>query len=71
MLTLGFAFPLTSEGWRGNLAGRLPPLQHEKALIINTTLFTEEAYRAGLGEAIWSEPISWAGNSRVIVGGEG
>jgi len=52
VLTLGFAFSLTSEGWRGDLGGRLPLMRHEKALIINTTLFDEEAYRAGVGEAM-------------------
>lgn len=52
VLTLGFAFSLTSEGWHGDLDGRLPLLRHEKALIISTTLFNEESYRAGLGEAM-------------------
>ena len=52
VLTLGFAFSLTSEGWRGDLDGRVPLLRHEKALIISTTLFDEESYRAGLGEAM-------------------
>jgi NAD(P)H dehydrogenase (quinone) len=44
----GDAYPLTSEGWRGKVKGRVPLLQHEKALIINTTLFSEEDYKAGL-----------------------
>jgi NAD(P)H dehydrogenase (quinone) len=52
VFTLGFAFSLTSAGWRGDIRGRLPLLTHEKALIINTTLFNEEAYRDGLGEAM-------------------
>ena len=30
----------------------LPLLKHDKALIINTTIFNEEAYQAGLGEAM-------------------
>lgn len=52
VFTLGFAFSLTSEGWHGDIGGRLPLLHHEKALIINTTIFNEEAYRAGLGDAM-------------------
>jgi NAD(P)H dehydrogenase (quinone) len=44
----GDAYALTSEGWRGKVKGRVPLLQHEKALIINTTLFSEEDYKAGL-----------------------
>jgi NAD(P)H dehydrogenase (quinone) len=50
--TLGFAFSLRPEGWKGEIGGRIPLLKHEKALIINTTLFNEEAYRAGLGDAM-------------------
>jgi NAD(P)H dehydrogenase (quinone) len=49
---LGFAFSLTSAGWRGDINGRLPLLKHEKALIINTTIFDRDAYQAGLGEAM-------------------
>ncbi len=52
VFTLGFAFSLTSEGWRGDIRGRIPLLGHAKALIINTTIFNEEAYRAGLGESM-------------------
>lgn len=52
VFTLDFAFSLTSEGWRGKIEGRIPMLRHEKALIINTTIFNEEAYQAGLGEAM-------------------
>ena len=50
--TLGFAFSLRPEGWKGEIGGRVPLLKHEKALIINTTLFNEEAYQAGLGDAM-------------------
>lgn len=52
VFTLGFAFSLTSAGWRGDIQGRLPLLKHDKALIINTTIFNEEAYQAGLGDAM-------------------
>ncbi len=46
----GDAYGLTSEGWRGDVKGRVPLLQHEKALVINTTLFREEDYKAQLEE---------------------
>ncbi len=46
----GDAYGLTSEGWRGDVKGRVPLLQHEKALVINTTLFREEDYKAQLKE---------------------
>lgn len=52
VFTLGFAFGLKPEGWRGDIGGRVPLLQHKKALILNTTIFDEDAYRAGLGEAM-------------------
>lgn len=52
VFTLGFAFGLRPEGWKGDLGGRIPLLKHKKALIISTTLFNEEAYRSGLAEAM-------------------
>lgn len=52
VFTLGFAFELKPEAWRGDVSGRVPLLKHEKALIINTTLFDEKAYEAGLGAAM-------------------
>lgn len=52
VFTLGFAFSLTSEGWHGDINGRLPRLKHDKALIINTTIFDAAAYATGLGEAM-------------------
>jgi NAD(P)H dehydrogenase (quinone) len=44
----GDAYALTLEGWKGEMKGRIPLLKHEKALIINTTLFSEEDYTASL-----------------------
>jgi NAD(P)H dehydrogenase (quinone) len=44
----GDAYALTPEGWRGEMKGRVPLLQHEKALIINTTLFGEKDYQSAL-----------------------
>jgi NAD(P)H dehydrogenase (quinone) len=52
VFTLGFAYSLTSAGWHGDIRGRLPLLKHKKALIINTTIFNEEAYQDGLAEAM-------------------
>jgi NAD(P)H dehydrogenase (quinone) len=52
VFSLGFAFGMTPEGWHGDLAGRIPLLDHEKAIIINTTLFDEQAYQSGLGDAM-------------------
>jgi NAD(P)H dehydrogenase (quinone) len=51
VFTLGFAFSLKPEAWRGDIRGRLPLLTHKKALIINTTIFDEAAYES-LGAAI-------------------
>ena len=42
----GDAYALTADGWHGEAKGRIPLLQHEKALVINTTLFKEEDYKA-------------------------
>lgn len=53
VFTLGFAFSLTSSGWRGDIRGRIGLLKHEKALIINTTIFNQQAYQeGGLHEAM-------------------
>jgi NAD(P)H dehydrogenase (quinone) len=41
-----------SAGWHGDIGGRIPLPRHEKALIISTTIFNEEAYDAGLREAM-------------------
>lgn len=52
VFTLGFAFELKPEAWRGDIGGRLPLLKHEKALIINTTIWDERSYDAGLRDAM-------------------
>ena len=56
VFSYGDAYTLTSEGWRGEVRGRVPLLQHEKALVITTTLFREEDYRAGM-EAVMARLI--------------
>ena len=52
VFTLDFAFGLSAEGWRGDIGGRVPLLKHDKALIIQPTIFDERSYRAGLKDAI-------------------
>jgi NAD(P)H dehydrogenase (quinone) len=50
--TPGFAYDLTADAWRGDINGRRPRLTHQKALIIQTTIFDKHAYDAGLREAM-------------------
>lgn len=52
VFTLGFAFGLTPDGWNGDIGGRIPLLRHEKALIIQTTIFDERAYASRLRDAM-------------------
>lgn len=52
VFTLGFAFALKPEAWRGDVRGRLPLLKHKKALVISTTIWDERAYDAGLRVAM-------------------
>jgi NAD(P)H dehydrogenase (quinone) len=52
VFSLGFAFGFKPEAWRGDISGRLPLLTHRKALIINTTIFDEVAYKAGLSASM-------------------
>jgi len=54
VFSYGDAYALTPEGWRGEVKGRVPLLHHDKALVINTTLFSEEDYKAGL-----EAPMKW------------
>jgi NAD(P)H dehydrogenase (quinone) len=49
----GDAYALTSVGWGGEAKGRVPLLRHEKALVISTTLFKEEDYKAD-----WELPMT-------------
>jgi NAD(P)H dehydrogenase (quinone) len=52
VFTVKFAFSLSSAGWHGDVAGRIPLLRHKKALVISTTIFNKDAYDAGLREAM-------------------
>ncbi len=49
----GDAYTLTPVGWQGNSSGRVPLLHHQKALVISTTLFREEDYKAA-----WELPMT-------------
>jgi NAD(P)H dehydrogenase (quinone) len=49
----GDAYALTPLGWRGEAKGRVPLLQHEKALVISTTLFGEDDYKT-----YWQLPMT-------------
>ena len=52
VFTLGFAFALTPDAWRGDIRGRVPLLTHEKALVLQTTIFNQAAYDAGLRDGM-------------------
>ncbi|UCH31561.1 MAG: NAD(P)H-dependent oxidoreductase [Candidatus Bathyarchaeota archaeon] len=48
-----FAYDLTEKGFAGRLEGRIPLLKHKKALLINTTAWTEEDYKtSGMKDAM-------------------
>jgi NAD(P)H dehydrogenase (quinone) len=53
VFSYGDAYALTSDGWLGHARGRVPLLEHEKALVISTTLFSEEDYKA-----TWEAPMT-------------
>lgn len=59
VFTYGFAYTLTPEGWRGDLAGRVPLLTQAKGLIITPTFFTEEEYDKGWREAMDTVLCDW------------
>ena len=53
VFSYGDAYALTLEGWQGYAKGRVPLLQHDKALIINTTMFSEQDYKS-----YWQLPMT-------------
>jgi NAD(P)H dehydrogenase (quinone) len=59
VFTLGFAFELSAEGWAGDVDGRIPLLKHQKALIINTTVFDERSYQTGIEQAMTRLMDDW------------
>jgi NAD(P)H dehydrogenase (quinone) len=52
VFSLGFAFGMTADAWRGDLTARVPLLTHEKALIMQTTIWNEASYDTGLKAAM-------------------
>lgn len=52
VFTPGFAYSLTPEGWHGDVKGRVPLLHHDRALIISTTFFKQDAYQGGIEDAM-------------------
>jgi NAD(P)H dehydrogenase (quinone) len=58
--TLDFAFGLTSEGWHGDVNGRIPLLHHQRALIMTSTIFDQDAYDAGVRDGIGKVLDEWA-----------
>lgn len=59
VFSYGDAYALTPAGWQGEVEGRVPLLQHEKALVISTTLFGEADYQAGLEKAMATIIDDW------------
>jgi NAD(P)H dehydrogenase (quinone) len=59
VFTLDFAFGLTSEGWRGDINGRIPLLHHQRALIMTSTIFDKNAYDDGIRDAIATAIDDW------------
>ena len=59
VFTLDFAFGLTSAGWHGDINGRIPLLQHRRALIMTSTIFDENAYDDGIRDAISKVIDDW------------
>ena len=59
VFTLDFAFGLTSEGWHGDINGRIPLLHHRRALIMTSTIFDENAYDDGIRDAIAKVIDDW------------
>lgn len=52
VLSLGFAFGMTADAWRGEVGGRLPLLTHRKTSVIQATIWTEASHDAGLEAAM-------------------
>jgi NAD(P)H dehydrogenase (quinone) len=57
---LDFAYGLTSEGWRGDVNGRFPLLDHQRVLVMTSTIFDKDAYDDGIRDAIGKVMDDWA-----------
>jgi NAD(P)H dehydrogenase (quinone) len=60
VFSYGDAYSLTPAGWQGEVQGRVPLLQHQKALIISTTQFSQADYQAGLEKAMTTIIDDWS-----------
>jgi hypothetical protein len=52
VFSYGNAFALDRHDWEGEVRGRIGLLHHQKALIICSTLFSEEDYGTGWQDAM-------------------
>lgn len=60
VLTYGFAYRMSPEGWAGDVSGRVSLLTQKKALIMNTTFFSEEDLKTrGFHDAMLSLMDDW------------
>jgi NAD(P)H dehydrogenase (quinone) len=59
VFSYGDAYALGTEGWQGDMTGRVPLLHHEKALVISTTLFKEKDYEQFLREPMTRMIDDW------------
>lgn len=55
----GFAYTLDEQGWKGDLAGRVPLLTQSRGVFITPTFFTEEEYAKGWGQAMDTIICDW------------
>ncbi len=61
VLTYGFAYRLTENGWKGDPDGRIPMLKVRKAVIIHPAFFNETVYREkGFREAMEKTIDEWS-----------
>jgi NAD(P)H dehydrogenase (quinone) len=59
VFTHGFAYRLTEKGWQGDVAGRIPLLTQQKALLVSTTFFGADVYESGAKDAMERLIDSW------------
>ena len=59
VFSYGDAYALSPAGWAGEVRGRVALLRHEKALVMSTTLFREEDYKAALAAPIETIIDDW------------
>ncbi len=60
VFTYGFAYTLDSDGWKGDLEGRVPLLTQQKGLLITPTFFKQEEYEKGWRQAVDTILCDWS-----------